>query len=382
MNLERPHFVFVTCQVGAEGAVKKELARLEPGFRFAFSRPGFLTFKAPPELRVPRDLELVFGRAYGYSLGKVRGAAPDELAAQVWALFGDRPARRVHAWSRDQRAAGDHGYEPGITAEAQAAAEAIVRHAPRPDTLAPHAADPRRAAKPDEFVLDCVLVEPDEWWIGYHRAGPPVTRWPGGIMPLDLPAAAVSRAWLKMEEALRWSELPIPVGARVVEIGSAPGGSSQALLARGFEVTGVDPAEMHPDVVANPRFRHLRKRTSHVSRREFRKARWLTADMNVAPQYTLDAVESIVTHAEVSIRGMLLTLKLFEWELAEQVPEYLERIRSWGYNQVRARQLVHNRQEICVAALQVPFRRKGPAVRGRRAGATNGGDPLPGDESD
>ena len=30
--------------------------------------------------------------------------------------------------------------------------------------------------------------------------------------------------------------------------------------------------------------------------------------MNVAPQYTLDAVEALVAHAEVNIRGMLLTL--------------------------------------------------------------------------
>jgi hypothetical protein len=40
------------------------------------------------------------------------------------------------------------------------------------------------------------------------------------------------------------------------------------------------------------------------------------------------------------------------------VPAYLERVRSWGFNQVSARQLQHNRQEICVAALQVPFVRK------------------------
>ena len=42
--------------------------------------------------------------------------------------------------------------------------------------------------------------------------------------------------------------------------------------------------------------------------------------MNVAPEYTLDAVESIVTHAEVNIRGLLLTLKLPQWTLAEEVP--------------------------------------------------------------
>jgi 23S rRNA (cytidine2498-2'-O)-methyltransferase len=86
--------------------------------------------------------------------------------------------------------------------------------------------------------------------------------------------------------------------------------------------------------------------------------RWLTADMNVAPNYTLDSVEAIITCAEVNIRGMLLTLKLPDWGLANQVPDYLDRIRSWGYNIIQARQLQHDRREICVAALQKPFRRK------------------------
>ena len=176
-------------------------------------------------------------------------------------------------------------------------------------------------------------------------------------MALEMPPEAVSRAWLKMEEALRWAELPIPSGARVAEIGSAPGGASQALLGRGLLVTGIDPAEMHPTVLAHPHFTHIRRRSTQVRRREFRKIRWLTADMNVAPNYTLDAVEGIVTHPEVHIRGLLLTLKLPQWKLAAHIPEYLDRIRGWGYNLVRARQLQHDRREICVAALQKPFRR-------------------------
>ena len=48
--------------------------------------------------------------------------------------------------------------------------------------------------------------------------------------------------------------------------------------------------------------------------------------------------------------GLLLTLKLLDWKLAEEIPSYLGRIRSWGYRRVQARQLAHNRQEICVAA--------------------------------
>jgi 23S rRNA (cytidine2498-2'-O)-methyltransferase len=224
--------------------------------------------------------------------------------------------------------------------------------------LARDARDLCQPGKPGEMVLDCVIFAPDQWWVGYHRALSISSRYPGGMICLEMPADAVSRAWLKMEEALRWSQLPIPPGARVAEIGSAPGGASQALLAHGLLVTGIDPAEMAPSVLNHHHFTHIRRRSTQVRRREFRKIRWLTADMNVAPRYTLDAVEAIVTHPEVNIRGLLLTLKLPTWDLAGRVPEYLDCVRSWGYNVVHARQLQHDRREICVAALQKPFRRK------------------------
>ena len=87
-----------------------------------------------------------------------------------------------------------------------------------------------------------------------------------------------------------------------------------------------------------------------MRRREFRDVKYLAADVNVAPTYTLDTVEAIVTHADVNIRGLILTLKFLEWKLADELPQYLDRIRSWGYRQVRDRQLHHNRQEVCVAA--------------------------------
>ena len=103
-------------------------------------------------------------------------------------------------------------------------------------------------------------------------------------------------------------------------------------------------------MLAHPRFTHIRKRGADVRRREFRGVRWLVADMNVAPAYTLTTVEQIVTHPGTRIEGLLLTLKLIDWVLAAEVPGYLDRIRSWGFSQVAARQLAHNRQEICVAA--------------------------------
>ena len=356
----RPQFLFVTCQVGAETSVKRELGRRWPEFRFAYSRPGFLTFKLPAEhrLKTDFDLESVFARAHGFCLGKASAEEPEALARRVWEVYGDRSVRRVHVWERDSAQPGDHGFEPAITPAAVEAHGAILGHCPRREELADDVDDPWAEGRRGEFVLDCVLVGPGEWWVGYHRVKSAASRWPGGMLRLELPPDAVSRAWLKMEEALCWSQLPIGPGARCADIGSAPGGASQALLDRGLIVLGIDPAEMHSEVLAHPHFTHLRRRVAQVRRREFRKIRWLVADMNVAPRYTCDAVESIVTHPEVRVRGMLLTLKLFDQGLADSLPEHVERVRSWGYNVVRARQLQYNRQEVCVAALQKPFLRK------------------------
>lgn len=385
--MSHPNFIFVTCQRGAEPAIKTELARKWPAFRFAFSRPGFLTFKLPPAAMLADDFDLhsVFARAYGFSLGKVEGETLDQRAAAVWKLAAEQQFDGLHVWQRDLHEPGHRGYEPGPTdlaAEAEQAiraantvrtpvcddglisagglantrAEVYPEAHPSAGGLATAVTkksrrrEPENSARAGQLILDCVIVQPDQWWVGYHRAGSVASRWPGGMFPIELPDDTVSHAYLKMEEALAWSRMLLRAGDVWAEIGSAPGGASQALLSHGLKVIGIDPANMDPAVMANPNFTHWKKRGADIRRREFRKVKYLTADINVAPNYTLDTVEAIVTHPEVKIHGLLLTLKLLEWKLAEQLPEFLDRIRSWGYSHVRARQLHHNRQEVCVAA--------------------------------
>ena len=371
-EMSTPGFIFVTCQVGAEAAVKGELARKWPAFRFAYSRPGFLTFKIPTGAALADDFDLhsVFARSYGFSLGKVTGESIEERAAGVRQLIGDRSFDCLHVWQRDLYEPGHRGYEPGPTALG-AEAEAAIRGAAVVDRIQESVVrsqeanasggvavakklvrrfEPANSALAGQMALDCVVVEPNEWWIGYHRASSISSRWPGGMFPMELPSEAVSRAYLKMEESLAWSRMPLKAGELWAEIGSAPGGASQALLNHGLKVIGIDPATMDPAVIANPNFTHVRKRGADVKRREFREVRYLAADINVAPQYTLDTVEAIVTHPDVQIKGLILTLKLLDWKLAEEIPAYLDRIRLWGYGHVRCRQLHHNRQEVCVAA--------------------------------
>jgi 23S rRNA (cytidine2498-2'-O)-methyltransferase len=199
-------------------------------------------------------------------------------------------------------------------------------------------------------VLDVILVEPDQWLIGTHTATEIQHCWPGGVYPVVAPDKMVSRAYLKIAEAVAWSQLPLQPGDRVVEIGSAPGGSCQRLLDVGLEVTGVDPAEMDELLLNHPRFEHWRSKAAGMKRKMYSKFKWLTADANVAPNYTLEVVEDIVNYPTSRFQGLLLTLKLSSYELIDQVDAAAEQIRSWGFSKVKIRQLASNRRECCIAA--------------------------------
>lgn len=339
-------FVFVAIQSGAERALKNEIAREHPELKFAFSRPGFVTFRSSDDLADDFVLRSVFARTWGYSLGKVGGSDDAQLARDAWRLIGeqlsDQPISRLHVWRRDRTLPGDEGYEGAADELARSLGALLDEN--RPGVSKSPAANGALA------IGDVVLVERDEWWLGWHRESSPATRWPGGVPPIALPPRMISRAYLKIVEALEWSELPIQPGDRCVEIGSSPGGSCLALLERGLLVTGIDPAEMDPEVLAHPNFTHLRAKAKDVKRSVFRDCRWLVMDANVAPNYTLDTLDGVLTQGGARPQGLVLTLKLTDPALVEKLPAIAERIRGYGYRRVRMRQLAYNRQEICVVA--------------------------------
>src|SRR5262245_36684667 len=120
-------FLFVVCQTGAERVLKAELARTSPDLRFAFSRPGFVTFKLPEGTRLATgfDLGSTFARTYGFSLGKIVGDTTVPMATDFWRAVGDRAATHLHVWQRDTAVPGDHDFEPGPTALAKEVSRAL-----------------------------------------------------------------------------------------------------------------------------------------------------------------------------------------------------------------------------------------------------------------
>jgi len=347
-------FLFSTCQLGAENVLKAETLRAFPDFRFAFSRSGFLTFKISEERYNNADTlreffaRTVFSRTAAFSVKKIANIG------DVWKVLDERniSVNRLHVFRRDPAVPGD-GFEPGPTADDLAVHRTLIESCPAAQRLGVGADDLRLPAQSGETVADLVQIDDDQWLLGVHfvdKASPLQARYSGGTVPIVLPGDAVSRAWLKFEEGLRWSAFPIGFDSRCVDIGSSPGGASQSLLARGAKVLGIDPAEIDPLVLRHPNFEHVRSRIRQVKRTMFRNVRWIIADMNVAPGYVLDVLEELLTRQDVDVRGLLFTLKLFQWELAEDIPAAVNLIKRWGFNAVAVKQLAFNRQEIMVAA--------------------------------
>ena len=357
-------FLFVCCQIGAEAALKHDVSQRHPGLVFAFSRPGFVTFKVVDATSVER-IESPFARTFGVHLANVRDATPASAIAATLAEHAQHASfDHLHVWTRDAAVPGDRGFEPFATPASLELGKAIIKECSGLGDDIPI----NKHASTGAHIADVIVVDEGHWFVGHHLATSTPRAWPGGVPLLTPHEAMVSRAYLKMEEALRWSRLPIHPGDVCVELGSSPGGSCQALLERGAKVMGIDPAVMDPRVREHPDFTHVRARAADLKRKEFANVRWLMADANIAPTTILDSVEAIVTNRRVHIPGMLLTLKLLDWKMAKEIDSYLERIRSWGYRYVRARQLAFNRREICVLAsrskdkLRLARRRKPASV--------------------
>jgi len=344
MRLAPPttEFLLCGCQPGAEAALRHRAAEALPALRPAAWRRGVVTFRLPPGQAPPRAADLVFACGVFQSLGQVRGDSDAVLAAAAVTLAGRRGFANVHLW---------HRVPPARGVAAEAAAEIDHRRTLVLAELGLDPATPTRAV-PGDLVLDCLVDEADRWWVGPHRADDVTSCWPGGIHPaahLPLPEGVVSRAWLKLAEAIEVFGIPFVPGQRAVELGASPGGACQRLLEAGLEVVGVDPAPVDARVAGQPRFTQWRMRARDVPLERFRGVTWLVADMNIDPKSTLAALGRVATARQARLEGIVATLKLPDWSRAAELPDWLAAFRGWGYDP-RARQLSTAGREVCVVA--------------------------------
>lgn len=351
-------FLYTCCQLGAEKALKEELALAHPELRFAYSRPGFVTFKAPGPLPPDFELRSVFARTWGFSVGKQEGL--EQAAAAARALLAELKLTRagLHVWERDLHPVGEE--PPGFVAGSK-----LTEIRDEFTRLLQPAIHPEQP----EWILDLIDLGGGELWLGYHHrkfgARSRCSQAAGGAISVNMPEDSPSRAFIKLEQALTWSGLEPRPGQTALEVGSAPGGASYALLLREVAVCGIDPGAMDPLFRQRypSRFRHVKKSVSQVSAADLPESiDWLVLDINAKPKVTLSLIHDLIRHTEtrfLRLQGMILTLKINDWKLARFIPEWLEQIGEmagpFGLAQIRATQLPANRQEICVVARRRPI---------------------------
>lgn len=342
-----PRFYCSTCQVGAEKAVKAEVLAEFPDFHWAFSRPGFVTFKEGEGEEPPLQLRHgIFTRLWAEVLGQAK-----DLEA-LKALAGLIPEASVlQAFDRDEALPGE---EPqGFSRHSHI--KAILETLPG---LAGRALGSRAKPSVGAEVYSLVWVDDFHVFLTRHIHSTSLSGLAGNIVDLVLPEDSPSRSYLKIEEALQRFKPRMRKGMQVLELGCAPGGATLAMLKRGLEVTGVDPQHMAPVVSAQGGFRAVRKQARYLQAGDLEDCNpeWLVMDMSIPPADALAELAHVVIVLKSSLGGELrlgqgfFTLKLNDWKFASQISHYLERLEKLGFRSLHAIQLCANRQEFFVWA--------------------------------
>jgi 23S rRNA (cytidine2498-2'-O)-methyltransferase len=340
--MTEPRFYFSTCQVGAEKAVKAEIAKHHPELKFSFSRPGFITFKSDGEGEPLLAVESIFSRMWGEVLGWAKEKEGIKKLAEAVPATS-----QLHVFSRDEHVPGD---EP----------EKFERDA-RIVSLLKELGVTRstnQTPKLNDVVYDLIWVDDLHVFLGTHVNSVQLDGSPGNIPKIPLHRDSPSRAYLKIVEAVQRFRIKQIPGLSVLEVGCAPGGATFAMLNWGAKIVGIDPKRVDMRIQGNPNFRHIQKMAKDVTNVDLKGINpdWLVLDMNLAPLETLDELANVVNGLRKNngktllLNKGFLTIKLNDWKFADSIPLYLTRIQEIGFRQLTVTQLVSNRQEFFVMA--------------------------------
>ena len=321
-------FLFALTNPGTEKALKLEMSETGLCWRSSYQRRGFVTFKADAVFSLDSlEVELGCARRVCLSLGKsTTREAAEALLGEVGVIH--------HAKFYDRKM---QGISPG---------------------------EPVARLQVGELIGTVVELGEGEFWSGVHRHRPFLSPDPAGDSGIAMGERSPSRAWLKLEEAMRFFDLKIDSQDIVVELGCAPGGVVLALLDRGVSVIGVDPAKMAAVVMESaiadrsaapagkPWFYHCRKPAALTSKRDLGQGvTWFMSDMNQSPEVVLKECARFCKMAP-SIRGVLITLKLTDLTQVTEKSAWFAALREMGFKTVRLQQLAVHHKEFALLALR------------------------------
>jgi 23S rRNA (cytidine2498-2'-O)-methyltransferase len=208
-----------------------------------------------------------------------------------------------------------------------------------------------RAALADNglYVQACLLPPGDRVAVGVLPARDAPSLAPGGRLRVHVPDAAPSRAAMKLLEAFAWLDRAPDAGDVCVDLGAAPGGWTWVLLERRARVIAVDPAFLARSIQSKRGLEHLRRDAFKYEPRE--PVDWLFSDMAWRP------LESAALLAKWARRGwarlLIANIKLPMRKKAEMLVRVREILGDGGWQNLRVRQLYHDREEVTVAGVRI-----------------------------
>ncbi len=225
---------------------------------------------------------------------------------------------------------------PGLAADVRAAIEGA---------LAAGGWVPTRGDAPQ--VLS-VVVGASASWVGASAALHNLSPAAGGIITFAHPATRVSRAAGKLLEAFWVFDLPWPSAGRALDVGAAPGGWTQVLLARGLDVVAVDPAALDARVARHPKLTHWRGTVqTYTARPPDGAFSLIVNDMRVDAAETARLMGPLADRLDTAGVGVV-TLKLHPARRRRQMRAALDHL-ALAFRILGCRQLYHNRSEVTVA---------------------------------
>lgn len=202
-----------------------------------------------------------------------------------------------------------------------------------------------------------VVASQGNAYLGLSPAELNLSGWGGGMRRFAKRDEQISRAELKLQEALEVFEVELPTDGEALDLGASPGGWTRLLLEAGLKVTAIDPADL------DPRLQKYEGKLTHFQGHAERFLENALADKSRLGAYAVlvsdvrmdanMAAHLMVSYAPLLRRdGLAITTLKLPHESAKLKPSHLVEqalaILRKTYPNLRARQLFHNRSEITV----------------------------------
>lgn len=201
------------------------------------------------------------------------------------------------------------------------------------------------------LTVASVFVSAQQTLIGVCPQQQTLSTWTGGeVRYRHDEKQMVSRAELKLVEAMEVLNFRPSLNLPVLDLGAAPGGWTRVLAHHRYSVVAVDPAELDPSVLRLKGVTHHRftaERFLHARRSEQFGA--IVNDMRMSPVASAEIMDQC---APLLVKDgiALMTAKLEKRSAQATLAELREMfaVLDHGYERIAARQLFHNRSECSI----------------------------------